>query len=193
MSRPDTPRVSEQHVAALLDLFLEWTKSHRAETTFKWYRKRLQSFFKSIPPSMGIGQLKPYHIQRWLDSHPIWSDGHRRGSIIAVQRAFRWATKMGYIDHSPIAHIEKPPPGTRDLIVRPERFDEILRHVHAPEFADLLWSAWETGARPQELLHVEKQRVDLVNQRWVFPLREAKVDYGVSNRVASPFLPLWMR
>lgn len=84
MSRPETPQVSEQHVAALLDLFLEWTKSHRAETTFKWYRKRLQSFFTSIPPSMGIGQLKPYHVQRWLDSHPTWSDGHRRGSIIAV-------------------------------------------------------------------------------------------------------------
>ncbi|MFW6114627.1 MAG: hypothetical protein ACOC7K_02705 [bacterium] len=165
MSRPEAPRVSEQHVAALLDLFLEWTKAHRAEATFKWYRERLQSFFKSMPPSMVASQLKPYHVQRWLDSHPTWSDGHRRGSIIAVQRAFRWATRMGYIDHSPIAHLEKPPAGTRDLIVSPERFDEILRHVHDPEFADLLCSAWETGARPQELFRVERGHVDLVNQR----------------------------
>lgn len=42
-------------------------------------------------------------------------------------------------------------------------------------FADLLVTAWETGARPQELIRVEARHVDSANCRWVFPQEEAKV------------------
>ncbi|MHB8860942.1 MAG: tyrosine-type recombinase/integrase [Pirellulaceae bacterium] len=174
MREQKSPVAPAQSVAVVFDEFLEWTANHRAENTYRWYRERLQRFLDTIPPSLTVSQLKPYHVQRWLDLHPTWSDGHRRGCIIAVQRALRWAMKMGHIDHSPIAYIEKPTAGTRDVLVSRERFAEMLTHVRDTEFADLLWSAWETGARPQELCAIEARHVDLHHQRWVLPPLEAK-------------------
>lgn len=163
-----------QSMAMIFDEFLEWTSRHRAENTYRWYQERLQRFLDTVPADLPVSQLKPYHVQRWLDLHPTWSDAYRRGSIIAIQRPLRWATKMGHIDYSPIAHIEKPSAGARDLLVTRARFDEMLTHVRDVEFTDLLWSAWETGARPQELCHIEARHVDLDRQRWVLPPPEAK-------------------
>ncbi|MGM0487242.1 MAG: hypothetical protein ACQESR_10825, partial [Planctomycetota bacterium] len=159
----NSPVAPPQSLALLLDEFLDWTTKHRAPRPDQWYQERLQWFFSTVSPSLTVSQLRPYHVQRWLDSPPTWSDGHRRGCITAVQRALRWGTKMGHIDESPIGHMEKPPAGARDLLVTVERFQEILGHVHDLEFADLLWSAWETGARPQELFRLERRHVDLPN------------------------------
>ena len=155
MSKPKTPAVTDEHVACILDLFLEWTKSHRATTTYEWYRKRLQWFLKSIPPSARVGQLRPYNVQQWLDAHPNWSDTHKRGCIIAVQRAFTWATKMGYLQVSPFVHIEKPSATQRDVVNAKREFEQILAHVRDEEFRDLLIVSWEIGCRPQESLVVE--------------------------------------
>jgi integrase len=174
MTRPPTPVVTGQHVAAILDLFLEWTKSHRAASTFEWYRKRLQWFLKSIPPSARVSQLRPYHVQQWLDAHPTWSDTHKRGCVIAVQRAFSWATKMGYVQSSPLVHIEKPAATERDVVITGGQYEQILRYVPDEEFRDLLMVSWETGCRPQESLIVEARHVDQQSCRWIFPPKEAK-------------------
>jgi len=175
MREPRSTRIAPTaSVPVIFDEFLDWTVKHRAERTYQWYQDRLQWFLDTVPPSLTVTQLRPYHVQRWLDSHPTWSDGHRRGCIIAIQRALRWATKMGHIESSPIAGIEKPTAGIRDLLISRECFDDILGHVRDQEFSDLLWSAWETGARPQELWRVEARHVDLPHQRWLLPLLEAK-------------------
>lgn len=100
-----------------MDVFLDWTKRHRAPRTYDWYVERCQSFATTIAKTLTTDQLKPLHIQQWLDQHPNWNDGNRRGGITAVQRVFRWAMKMGYIDKSPIAYIEKPRGGKRDEII----------------------------------------------------------------------------
>lgn len=176
LMREPKKRVSVQteSLAAIFDEFLEWTQKHRAERTYEWYQDRIQWFLGTVHTDLTVVQLKPYHVQRWLDAHADWSDGHRRGCITALQRGLRWATNMGHIDASPIAHIEKPSPGKRDVIITRDRYDEICAHVRDHDFADLLETAWETGARPQELWRVEARHVDLENERWVFPREEAK-------------------
>lgn len=165
--------VETETVAAIIDRFLEWTKNHRAIRTYEWYLQRCQWFVETIG-DLHVQQLKPYHVQEWLDAHPNWSDGHRRGCIIAVQRPLRWATRMGYIPGNPIQHIEKPQGGRREEIISPSEFESLLRHVRDEQFRELLSVAWTTGCRPQELLGVQARHVDLEHARWVFPKNEAK-------------------
>lgn len=174
MSRPQKAAVSGQHVAVIFDLFLDWTQAHRADATYHWYRKRIQWFLDSQQQPLRVTDLKPFHVQQWLNSHPKWSDTHKRGCIIAIQRAFSWATKMGYIDASPVAHIEKPTATSRDAVISQQEFQNLLAVVSDQEFRDLLQISWETGCRPQESLRVEAHHVDLKNSRWVFPPKESK-------------------
>jgi hypothetical protein len=67
----------------------------------------------------------------------------------AVMRAFRWATKKGYIDRDPVADYEKARRGKRNKVISSETFAEILSFGGCEEFADLLVFTWETAARPQ--------------------------------------------
>ncbi len=166
--------VKAESVASIIDAYLEWCLKHRAKRTYDWYLERCQWFIDTIPDGLSVKQLKPYHIQQWVDAHPNWSDGHIRGCIIAIQRPMRWAEKMGLIEQNPIAHVEKPQQGSRDLLITQEIFDVILSRATDLFFQDLLVTAWETGARPQEILAVEARHVDVKNSRWVFPKEEAK-------------------
>jgi integrase len=173
MAAPKQKRVPSDSVLAIIDVFLEWTKRHRALRTYEWYLQRCQWFVQSIP-ALTVAQLKPFHVQQWLDEHPTWSDGHKRGCVIAIQRALRWAEKQGYIERSPIQHFEKPKAGRRDEIVRSDEYKTILGQVKDEAFLDLLTVAWESGPRPQELLRVGARHVDLANSRWVFQPNESK-------------------
>ena len=173
MARPAKRTVSTQSVAGIFDTFLDWTLKHRSPRTYDWYRERCQWFLKAAP-KLDVDQFQPYHVQEWVDSNPNWSDGHKRGCIVAIQRPFRWAQKMGYIERNPIAHLEKPQSGRRDQCITEREYQEIIEAIPDNEFRELLQVAWECGPRPQELLRVEARHVDLKNGRWLFPKEEAK-------------------
>lgn len=167
------PPATDEDVTVVIDAFLDWTQRHRAESTYHWYLQRCQSFVLTIP-GLRVSRLRPFHVQEWVDANAAWSNGHKRGCITAVQRALRWAEQMGRIERNPIAFIEKPAPGKRDHVISATEYADILARCD-DAFADLVTTAWETGARPQELLRVEGRHVDLDNARWVFPPAEAKV------------------
>jgi integrase len=160
-------------VVTTLDLFLDWCEKNRARRTYEWYFNYLQSFVKAIPVALTIADLKPFHVQQWVDSHAGWLTG-KRGAIISMQRALNWAAKQGHIETSPIRHMEKPAQGKREQLITPETYQKILALVKDDAFRDLLELSWETGARPQELFGVQASYVDLPEARWIFPVKESK-------------------
>ena len=82
MNRPKQPTfVPAETVLALIDAFLDWREKHRAEATYEWYRDRLQQFPRFIPHELHVTDLKPFHLQQWLDSEPAWNDGSKRNGI----------------------------------------------------------------------------------------------------------------
>lgn len=184
-------------VAEVLDAFLDWCKLHRASRTYDWYRRQLQLFLNFLPRGLHVEQMKPYHLQRWIDSHASWSSGGKRNACTAIKAAFNWAVRQGYIERSPIRHFQKPAAGKRDRIITDAEFKSILASTRDHAFRDLLQLAWETGARPQELLRVRTCHVDIPNRRWVFPPNEAKggrlprIIY--LNDVALALTLKWMR
>lgn len=175
MAAPRGQVVAAKSVVELLDQFLEWTKLHRAKRTYDFYRERCQGFIQAISSTLSIKELRPFHIHQWVDSHVGWASGMKRGCIQTIQRAFNWAEKQGLIDRSPVRHVEKPSAGKRTTVIAMEQYEELLNLVKNNEFRDVVTVAWETGARPQEILRVERRHFDVTNSRWVFPPHEAKV------------------
>ena len=168
------PAQSRDVVVVVIDRFLDWCKTNRERRTYEWYLDRCQSFAESIPAGLTVQQLKPFHVQEWVDAKVTWSGGMKRGALIAVQRAFNWAVKSGYLDRSRVAHLEKPPAGKRESVITPELYQRILASYGESAFCDLVTLAWETGALPQELLGLEARHVDLERERLAFPQAEAK-------------------
>jgi integrase/recombinase XerC len=165
---------SQAKVVVLIDAFLEWCQKNRAPRTYVWYQERTQKFIHSIDPDLAVADLKAFHVQQWADAHDTWNAGMKRGCMLAVQRALNWAAEFGYIAFSPIAKMKKPPAGVRELVIDGPLFAKILGHVRDESFKDLLTLAWETGARPQELLNLEARHGELKSAKLVFPAREAK-------------------
>jgi integrase/recombinase XerC len=117
--------------------------------------------------------LKPLHIVEWADSYSTWGANQKRGAIIAVQRPFNWAIKMGYIDRNPVVGVEKPKPVRREEYVTPEQFGKLLdRYAPGDPFRDLLEFLWETGCRPGEARHIEPRHFKA--GRFEIPPAEAK-------------------
>jgi integrase len=174
MITPPEQRLAGETVAEIIDSFLEWCHIHRSPSTYEWYRIRAQSFVDAIPKRLTVQQLKPFHLQRWIDSNKHWAPGNKRNACRAIQRAMAWALQQGYIEKSPIQHFQKPPAGRRTQTVTLTEFKTLLRNTRDRCFRDILLIAWETGARPQEILNVEIRHVDIINARWVFAAHEAK-------------------
>ena len=176
---PAAAPVRSDTIVATVDEYLDWCQKHRAAETYRWYLDRLQSFCQSIDADLRVADLKPFHVQKWVDKHPEWAKGTQRNAIASVKRVFHWAVEQGYIERSPIAHLRKPMCGRKEVVVPEEHYREMLEQTRDREFRDLLTVTWQTGCRPQESLRVTAKHVDQANQRWVIPVTPGKPD----NRV----------
>jgi integrase len=168
------PASSAELVAVVVDAFLDFVEKHRASDTYRWYKDRLQLFCNAIPANLTLDQLKPLHVQKWIDSYPHLTSGSKRNHCRAIQRAMRWAEEQGYVERSPLAHFKKPRAGKREQVVTVSEYHKLLELTTDQEFKDLLTVTWETGCRPQESLYVEARHVDVAGNRWFFPASEAK-------------------
>lgn len=170
---PPPPAAGGITMAEAIDKFLAWTLRERAKETYLWYQEHLQSFLDSLPKLMLAEEVKAHHVEDWANAHK-WGGSRTGGAMTAVARVFNWALKKELIQKNPIhGRLDKPRPGKRDRVISPKDFTKIQKHLRG-NFQDLVITAWETGARPQELVKVEARHVDLENGRWVFPVEESK-------------------
>lgn len=178
MARPTAPPppVAADSVAVILDRFLDWVKEHRAPDTFQWYEYRLQKFLDFIPKGLLVSELKPFHVQEWIDGMKKRKSGTKRNCVRAVKRAMIWAEEQGYILRSPIARLRQPGAGKRDNVISPNDHDKILTLTRDQNFRDLCHFCFLTGSRCAEALAIEDRHLDLANHRIVFPVDEEKME-----------------
>ena len=174
MAQPRTPVVPTGSVVAIIDAFLDWCSKHRSPDTYELCRSRLERFARTDPDLL-VGDLRPFHVQEWIDAMDVES-GTKRNYCRFVKRCVRWAKKQGYNESDPIADMEQPKGGKRETVLSDEQYNELLSLTLDPTFRELLTVTWEIGCRPQESLHVGARHVDLTNQRWVFQEAEARTD-----------------
>jgi len=97
--------------ALVIDLcqkFLSWQESHGSPGTYDFYSDPLDSFTKYLGPKKRLRDLKPFHVQEWLDARfKRVSQNYRYNLIRAVKRPFIWARKLGYIHTDPLASVSR--------------------------------------------------------------------------------------
>lgn len=139
------PKAADLRGAVVCDLFLEFSKNHHTEDTYRSYQEYLQDFCE-LDGTLLAKDLKPLHVTRWLDSHPGWN-GSRRNAVVSIKRAFNSADAEGLLQPNPIKYVKKPPQPHRDLILTLEERQEIIEAIPDQSFRDFLFALQETGAR----------------------------------------------
>ena len=173
MRQPQERKVDPRSLIAIIDAFLEWVEKHRSPDTFEWYRYRLQRFAERHP-TLTVSELKPFHVQKWVDSYPGLSVTSRRNYLRTIKRCLAWAVRQGYLEQNPLSTLEVPSGERKEVAVTLDEYETLLSYCRDDNFRDLVVVTWDTGCRPQESLRVEARHVDLANQRWVFPQKESK-------------------
>lgn len=164
--------VEEDYLAPLYQLFIDWCGDNKSKRTTEDYFGYLNSFNERWP-GLRVSDLKPYHLQRWVDEQN-WGSTRKRNACNAVLRALNWLVSQHMIDQSPLRGFSRPSAQTRTTTVSKLEFDEILGHVRDAEFRDLLTVAYDSGARPQELRILEARHIELSDSLAVIPASEAK-------------------
>ncbi|PQO45494.1 tyrosine-type recombinase/integrase [Blastopirellula marina] len=165
------PPVERISAAELMDRFLIWCRENRAKRTYEWYLQYLQDFLDSLANQENeASRVRPLHLNEWV-AKKGWSKSSTRGALIAIQRAFNWGAKQGYIDRSPLQQVEKPRATRRDNCPSPVEIQELIQ-ASQDNFRDVLVFACETGARPQEISAIEKRHFD--GGKIIFPKEESK-------------------
>ena len=170
---PERQKVSGASMATIIDEFLEYVSKNRAPDTYVWYRDLLQKFIV-LHPDLRVDDIRPFHVQRWVDAYSHLSKTSRRNHMRSVKRCIKWAVTQGYVDHNPLQHLSVPTGERREVLVKEHEYECVLKFVASDSLRDLIVTTWEIGCRPQESLRVEGRHVDMVNQRWVIPPSEAK-------------------
>lgn len=168
-------------LAELFEKYLDWCQKHREQRTYDGYLWHLQRFIdhlkgKNTPASeMGAVDLRPFHVNEWLDAHPDWGQTYRRNAIASIKRAFVWGEEEGHLDRNPLKTLKKPMAKRREKFIRPEDWDKIRdSYKEGDPFREFLEFCWLTGCRPQEARHIEPRHVHLDKALIAIPPTEAK-------------------
>jgi integrase/recombinase XerD len=154
------PPALDAPVAVLIDRFLEWCKVNRANRSHGFYKEILDSFKQSIGQRLTVFDLRAYHVSTWIDTrYPKASDNYKNNLLRGVQRCFNWAIKQGYLERSPVQHIEKPQQTPRETFIDTSQWRVLQKRLHDQDFRDLLTILWETGCRPIEARTVEDKHL----------------------------------
>jgi integrase/recombinase XerD len=166
-------------VAELCNEFLAWSARHNSRRTWATYGYYLGDFCRQAGQVL-LRDLKPFHVNRWLDSHPdeTWGLSTRRGAITAVKRACSWAVDEGLLESSPVKRIKRPPQQRRERIYTEAERDQVLAACTDEEFRRYLTALLETGARPGEVISVEARHFDPASKCWVLEEHKTRKKTG---------------
>jgi integrase len=156
---------TEWQVTLICDLYLEHSSRRHKPATYDLNRLRLQDFCDHYG-GLSISNLKPFHLNRWLDSHD-WGQSTRSGAIAIVKAAINFAVGQGYIGENPLRSVKKPGTKRRERLLTADEQSALLDATHDREFRDFLVALQETGARPGEVAAVTARDVDFDAAVWV--------------------------
>lgn len=141
----------------------------------------------------GYGQLlfsdlKPLHVDQWLNAHPTWTAGGRRTRIQALKRAVNYCKERGLIDRNPIHGYSTPRSRGRVTYLTPEQ-EEACYENCKPEAGLAIRVCIRTGARfGCEFAAVTAKHVVDHGDRmeWVFKSDESKTGRLRIIRITDP-------
>jgi site-specific recombinase XerD len=162
-------------VGTLLDKYLDWCEHNLAGHTCKKNRFHINRFRDYINPKLLATDVKPLHVQRWIDKqYRGRSATYKNIAITTVKAMFNWAAEQGYVDHSPIARMKKPRCACREFYVPVGDWLQVLSVARGRQFKELVIVMLGSGARPQEMRRVEARHYEPEFVRLVLLREESK-------------------
>ena len=160
---------------ALLDKYLTWCEHNLAAATARKNRFHLKRFGAHIKPQLTATDVKPLHVQRWIDKqYRGKSSTYKNIAITAVKAAFNWAVEQGYLDHSPVARMKKPRCASREFFLPAVDRLRVLNAARGQQFKELVAVMFASGARPQEMRVIAARHFEPDLSRLVFLREESK-------------------
>lgn len=157
-------------------------RGERARSTYDGYRRFLKSAATVLGPRRPE-ELRPIDVQRWCEAPALnWNPTTRFNAITVVKAAFAWAKRVGLIRENPIADMARPTPKRREAVPTDDQVRVLLAEASDQAFRDLVTALWETGCRPNEVITLEADRVDLDAGTWRV-LNKTRGKTGVHYRV----------
>ncbi len=175
-------------VSTLVETYLAWVKTHRAENTWMMTRSTMNNLARRLGEAQAES-LKIHPIEDWLDLTG-WSKPNTQ--LIALYRLsamLSWAVKRELISHNPIKGKLELPHGTsrgRECVISNDTFN-LLCGSACPHFSMFLIGMWETGCRPSEVAGLRVQDYDNEHGLWI--LGKHKTAYKTGERVV-PLSPM---
>lgn len=158
----------------LMERFERSAFNGRSPKTKAWYREKLAPFISHMGAHFPVEELRPLHVEEYIAAHPQWKKGTARTIWQAIKRLMNWGVRNELVTNSTLNRQKKPGATRRTLVITPEDYAELVALIPGQDFLDLVMMAWETGARPQELLKLEARHWDKKLSRMVLPAEEAK-------------------
>jgi integrase len=158
----------------LVELFLADAQAKRKPKTYRQYSFFSQSFYNWLKETnrreLRVDQLRPFHIDNWLRSHPTWGPGSQRIGINVIVRALNWAVKKGYVSRNPVKGIERPPARSRgdECVVSNEEHKKLLAVCKKECWRHVLMALRHTGGRPGEVAAVTADNFNEAEALWEF-------------------------
>lgn len=87
------PSFDSALVVTVIDAFLDYVEKHRSADTYRWYKDRPNGSCRSIPSDLTVKALKPFHVQKWVDSQPSKPKFPPPGNGVVAQLLLRQPTK----------------------------------------------------------------------------------------------------
>ncbi len=170
------PVTVKTKVVHLIEQFLDHTKENKDALTYEWYERHLQRFATFIGSRLAISELKPAHVNRWIErSYKGHGDTYKNGACRAVNRVFNWAAGESMIPYNPVRHMNRPAYQPCKDFISQDQWDAIVKVLDADSpLGELLWFMHETGCRPFEAAQVEARHYDKVTSNIVFSPAESK-------------------
>jgi integrase len=172
MLHEDTgPVQAEFTVGEVFDLYLDYCQQQTA--SYELYSYFLNDADKSFG-TLKLSELKPFHLTRWVNKHGSWGETTRHMVITVVKAAINYGLREGYVESNPIRFMTMPTPESRDRILSPEEWQNILGSIKDPCFRDYLVALRESGARPGEVAQLKPENVDVELGIWVLKKHKTK-------------------
>lgn len=179
-------------VRQILQAYWKWAEKNLAESTCERRKPLLESFSKSITPTLKADALRAHHVQRWVDANdkkkvPVKGKGNQgkrlvsdqdispttaRDNIATIKAVMNWARKMGYLEHNTIESMPKPAPRKREFYLPVESWPKLFDAATDQQFKDYLIFMLSTGARAEEIVKFEARHLN--GNRFVLPVAESK-------------------
>lgn len=170
--QPPTP-AAEVTALEVCDRFLKWSKAHKKTPTFKWHNHFLQSWFESIPSRLKAVDVRPHHVQSWVDARG-WKDTTANRAISVVQRAFSWGEQQGLLETNRIRRMQKPSMKRHEVALTAKQIKPLILEASTEALKTAIRTLAATGMRPKEFRHLEIRHLDPPNRRAVLQWSEGK-------------------